>query len=259
MQNNFQETAKTAREFRDLSSDLLSSNYTTFDTALNFFKSFCDQNQIIQEILDPILSNQYKTDDWFNNAVKNRSSMAGSGDPTLPTKQIDSLKVIYDILWDTQAKQTIINLIFNTMFTKKYDEMIRRFNDNFTRRLVRYIIRQLEDKIDLVKPQGIAATSNTWNFSGPTNFANQSSNFTQNIQVNNPDILELVNEMRNIIESSHLNFEEKADGLETIDMIESEVSKPAPSKTKIEKLIAFLPTVESLMSLGETIIEKLPL
>lgn len=259
MTYSYQELTKITREFRDLAADLLNSNEATFDTSVNYFRDFCDEQPIIQSILKPIIENDFDTTAWYNNAVNNRSSMVGSGNPTLPHKQIDALKAIYDILWHENAKNLCIDFIFNTMFTRKFDEMIRRFNDNFTKRLVRYILRKLEDEVELVKPQNLNY-GNTFNtFHGPTNYVASGNTITQNIQINNPGLIELVNQMRDVIDKSDLSLSEKQDALETIDMLENEVSKENPSKSRISKLLMLLPTIDSLTSLGDTILSNLPL
>lgn len=259
MTYTYQEITKVTREFRDLANDLLNSNHSTFDTTLNFFRDYCNETELIQEILLPVINNQYDTDAWYSNAIENQSSMVGSGDPTLPTKQIDALKVIYDILWSAEAKNRVINFIYNTMFTKRFDDMINRFNVNFTHRLIRYILRNLEDRIELVKPQSLQY-GNTFNtFNGPTNYVANGHTINQNIQINNPGLLEIVNQMREVIDKCNLPLNEKQDALETIDMIETEVSKQSPSKSRISKLLTLLPTMDSLASLGDTILSNLPL
>lgn len=258
MQYTYQEITKISREFRDLATDLLNSNESTFDTSLNYFKAFCDEQSVIQTILQPIIENQFDTQTWYKNATENQSSMVGSGDPTLPLKQIDALRAIYDILWDKNAKNLCIEFIYNTMLVKNFDEMIRRFNDNFTKRLIRYVLRKLEDEIELIKPQNLPL-GNTFNtFNGPTNYATHSNNVKQTVQINNPDLIAIINEMRDVIEKSALLLSDKQDALETVDLIEQEANKPNPSKSRMTKLLTLLPIVDSLTSLGNTLISNIP-
>ncbi|OCA87332.1 hypothetical protein [Pseudobacillus wudalianchiensis] len=258
MSQSYQELTKISREFKDLSGDLLRSTTSTFDSSLNFLKSFCEENEVIQEILKPIVENEYDTNQWFEKAVNQRSSMVGSGDATLPNKKIDALKVIYDLLWSTNPQDTLIHFGHATMFTKKYNDQLRKVNDSIVTIFIRFIIRELEEKIELVKPQNNQNVNN-WIFNAPTNYANQSTDFTQNIQINNPEVSELLAQMRSVIDSdTSLDSAEKVDAFDTIDMLEEETSKQTPSKRKVEKLIALLPTVDSVLSIGEKIIGIIP-
>lgn len=254
----YQELMKITREFRDLSTDLLNSNTNTLSSALNFFKTFCEENAIIADILIPIEENPFASDEWFNNAIKQQSSMAGSGDATLPTKKIEALKIVYDILWSDDAQGEMQSLIFSTMYTSSFDTMISRFHEHFTKLLVRYILRKLEDEIELLKPQA-TSLGNTFNtFNGPTNYATHSQHVNQNIQINNPELLEIVNQMRDMIDRSTLNLTDKQDALETIEMLENEVSKEKPSKTKVQKMLALLPAADTLIALADTLLSHMP-
>lgn len=258
MTNNYQELTAVAREFKDISTDLLNSNYKTFNSHLNFFKTICNESGIIQEILNPIVNNNYNVQNWYQQAT-NSIGMVGSGDPTLPVRKIDALTVIYHMLWNENAQKLIENFTIQTMYSKQFDEMLRKYNASFTNQFIRYILRELENKIEMVKPQAIPY-GNTFNtFNGPTNYATNSHSVNQNIQINNPDLIEVINQMREVVDRSTLSLTEKQDALETIEMIENEVSKEKPSPTKVQKMLALLPTVDSLASLADTLIANLPI
>jgi hypothetical protein len=250
------ELNKISRDFRDLSGDLVRSNYNNFKTALNFFKSFCDECQVIHDILQPVLTRDFDTDEWFQNVIESRGSFVGSGNGTLPNNKLDALKVIYDLLWDEKALGKLMSYGQNTMFNKNFDEQLRKVNDSLTNLFVRYVIRQLEDKIELVKPQS-KQQMNNWNFYAPANIANQSQYVNQSIQINNPELSSLLVELRNAIINSNISQEEKDDALETTDMIEQEVEKPKFSKGKILKFITLIPQIDKISSCCDSIIQHI--
>ncbi|WP_338749868.1 hypothetical protein [Bacillus sp. FJAT-52991] len=258
MNKSYQELTKISREFRDLAGDLLRADTNTFDTALNFFKSFCEETKIIQTILTPILESEFDTQTWFDNAVNQQYSMAGSGDATLPTKKVDALKVVYDMLWSEDAQNTFLDFGFNTMYTKNFNEQLRKVNNNLTNLLIRYITRELEDEIEMIKPQSNQAWNQYNTYNGPTNVANNSSHFTQNVSINNPTLAEYVEQLRIVIDqSTELNPEEKQDALETVEMLEEELVKEQPSLTRVQKVLTHLPTVDAFTSIASNIVGTL--
>lgn len=249
MNSTYQKYTKISREFRDISGDLLRSDYNTFETSINFFKSFCNENEVIQEILQPILNNPFNSQEWYDNAINSQSSMVGSGDATLPLNKIDALKAIYDMLWSDNALNTLMNFGHSTMFTSKLDDQIRKVNDKITSFFVRYIIRELEEKIELVKPQS-SENINNWHIYAPSNIASQSHNVRQDLRISNPELHQTIANLRTSIIESGLPRTDQSDALETVDMIEEEASKPNPNKNKIGKLLNLLPTAESISNVG---------
>lgn len=119
MNYSYIDITKTSKNFRDVASDLLHSNTKSFNTYINYFRSFCDDNPIIQDIIKPIKECNFNSKEWYNNAIEQRSSFIGSGDITLPTDKISALKVIYDLLWSANALDTLLSLGHATMFAKK--------------------------------------------------------------------------------------------------------------------------------------------
>ncbi|WP_025727756.1 hypothetical protein [Heyndrickxia ginsengihumi] len=253
MNYSYEKITKISREFRDLAGDLLRSDIDTFQTNINFFRAFCDEEEILIEILKPIKEREYDTNQWYENALNQNSSFIGSGDATLPQNKLDALKVIYDMLWSENALNTLLNFGHATMFAQKYNDQLSKVNDKITNIFIRYIIRQLEEKVEMVKPQS-GQSINNWYVNAPSNIATQSSDVHQQINIKNPEVQKAVEDLRITVEKSKLTSQEKDDALEIIDMIEDEVTKELPSKSKLQKIVSLLPAVDNLVSIGANLI-----
>ena len=256
MMKSYEELNRISRNFRDVATDLMRSDYNTFNTAINFFRSYCNDEPVIQEILAPVIERPFDSTEWFNQAIESEQSIVGSGDATLPTNKLDALKTIYDLLWDENAQHKLISLGHATMFKRNFNEQIRTINDKLTNLLIRYIIRELEEKIELVKPQSYQGIQNFY-INAPSNIANQSSQVNQTLYTSNPEVQEYIQSLRIAIEQSGLPHSEKQDALETVDMIEEETTKNAPSKTRIQKYLGLLPHLDSIVSIGTNLISLL--
>lgn len=246
----------TNRLFKQYAGDFLESTRQTYTNNLNQFKNFCDNSPIIAEILQPIKETDYDTSEWFNRVTVQQSSMVGSGNFALPIGTFEPLKVIYDLLWDENSYDRCISLIFATMFTEKYDDMIIRFHENLTIKLIRYIDAELSDKINTIEaPLKVATTYNNYIY-GQANVAQGNSNVTQHLNVNTSEVSDLISEFRKCISTStELSPEEQEDALETIDLIEEETKREKPKESRIKKFIDTLPAIEGVVSIGEKILE----
>ncbi|EEK89224.1 MULTISPECIES: hypothetical protein [Bacillus cereus group] len=260
MNYSYIDITKTSKNFRDVASDLLHSNTKSFNTYINYFRSFCDDNPIIQDIIKPIKECNFNSKEWYNNAIEQRSSFIGSGDITLPTDKISALKVIYDLLWSANALDTLLSLGHATMFAKKYDEQLRKVNDVITFFFIRYISRELENLIEGVKPENMGNQNvNNFNIYAPSNIATNSTNVNQTLQYNNSqELLNLIAELKTAVINSELSEPNKSDALDTIDMIENEATQQPPNTSRVTKLLNLMPSVESIVNIGEKITSLLP-
>lgn len=246
----------TSRLFKQYAGDFLESTRQTYTSNLNQFKYFCDNNTIIADILQPIKDTDFNTTEWFNRVTEQQSSMVGSGNFALPIGTLEPLKVIYDLLWDDDSYNLCISLIYSTMFTEKYDDMIILFHENLTIKLIRYIDSKLSDKINSHEsPLKTATTYNNYIY-GSANVAQGSSNVTQHLNINVSEVSNLISEFRKCISTStELSPEEQEDALETIDLIEEETKRENPKESRIKKFIDTLPAIEGVISIGEKILE----
>jgi hypothetical protein len=204
--------------------------------------------------LTPIKENQFDTNNWFEEATEQRSSMVGSGDGTLPSNKLDALTAIYTLLWKPDALNWLLGYGHSVMFSKSYDEQLKKVNSHLTHRFIRYIIRELEEKMEPLKPQTNGSITNNFTVTGNANIAAQSSGFTQNLTINNPEVKEIIAELRGAINNSQLPDDEKESANETADMIEEELGKDNPKPSRITKLLALLPYTDSLLGIREKII-----
>lgn len=249
---SYEELNRISRNFRDVAGDLMRSDTDSFDTAINFFRSFCDDESVIQDILAPIKERTFDSWSWYNQALDSDQGMVGSGNATLPNNKLDALKAIYDILWNEEAGNVLLNFGHATMFKRNYDEQLRTVNDKLTNFFVRFIIRELEEKIELVKPQGNQNVQN-WYINAPANIANNSSHFSQQIDNRKAELHEELTKLRTAITQSNISENEIEDALDTVDMIEEESAKEEPNKTRIQKFLTLLPSADTVVSIASNI------
>ncbi|MCK8824688.1 hypothetical protein [Fuchsiella alkaliacetigena] len=252
--HSYEEVQKTTTEFRDKAADFLDTDYDNFQTDLNFLKSYCDNNPIIQEILKPIRKNGFDFDSWYEKATKERG-MVGSADGTLPKKELDAYTVIYIMLWAENAKDLILNYGHSSMYCKKFNDQIRKVNKKIISRFIRYIIRQLEEKAKSLKPKPKNPASQIIKNYGQANIANNSSNVNQTLSINQNDYEPLLEQLRSVIKESQLNKAEKEQELEKVAMIQEEISKEDPEPSRIRMLVDWLPNIAAATKLGKEIIE----
>lgn len=251
------EYKRLKRDFTSIAGDLLNSDDNTFDSNLNQFKAICS-NETILEILNPVLHTEFDTQEWFKDAVEQRSSFAGSGKLILPVNKLEKLKLIYDLLWDDNPSQTAIALIFYTMATKKYADCIRNFNNVLTKHLVKYISEELSDMIPVEQIAPVTNYNTTFNNSSQFNVAQGSHHVTQNMQVNNPDLSENLTKLKDLFKNNlELSSEEKEDAIEILEAVEEETNKEKPKKTVMKSLLNSLPVITEALPLVNNVLEMI--
>lgn len=83
-------------EFDTISDDLLDSTYNSFKSNLCIFKEFCDSNDVILEILEPVINSKFDGLEYFSN-----SSDWGKRNEAFPhpNSRVEFVKVPYDLIW----------------------------------------------------------------------------------------------------------------------------------------------------------------
>lgn len=96
--------------------------------------------------------------------------------------------------------------------------------------------------------------STVYNFHGDNaRINNQSVDNSVNTVYLNTELSQLVEGLRTQVESLKLPEPEKLEALEVVDEIKMQLDSPAPKKTIVRRLIASLPKVESLTTIGASI------
>jgi hypothetical protein len=86
---------------------------------------------------------------------------------------------------------------------------------------------------------------------------NQSVDNSINTVYSNTEISTLVAGLRSQVEKLDIPEPEKLEALEVVDEIKTQLDLPAPKKTIVKRLIASLPKVESLTTIGASIMTML--
>ncbi|MBP1085347.1 MULTISPECIES: hypothetical protein [Pseudomonas] len=104
----------------------------------------------------------------------------------------------------------------------------------------------------------LVSHSTIYNFHGDNaRVNNQSVDNSTNTVNSNSEISDLVAALRAQVETLDLEGPERLEALEVVDEIKSQLDSPAPKKTIVKRLIASLPKVESLTTIGASIMTML--
>ncbi|MGL6436453.1 hypothetical protein [Aeromonas caviae] len=106
-------------------------------------------------------------------------------------------------------------------------------------------------------PEAKAAVQNvTYNFNGHNARVNNSSvdNSVNTVQIDNR-AQTYINELREVLRAAPLSDSEREDALEIADAIEAQFESGKPKKSVIGALLAVLPPLESVLSIGANIAE----
>lgn len=96
--------------------------------------------------------------------------------------------------------------------------------------------------------------STIYNFHGDNaRVNNQSVDNSVNTVYSNTEISNLVEGLRSQVENLDLPEDEKLEAIEVIDEIKTQLDSPAPKKTIVKRLIDSLPKVESITTIGASI------
>ncbi|WP_032632982.1 hypothetical protein [Pseudomonas viridiflava] len=100
--------------------------------------------------------------------------------------------------------------------------------------------------------------STVYNFHGDNaRVNNQSVDNSVNTAYSNTEISNLVSGLRSEVEKMELPESEKLEALEVVDEIKTQIDSPTPKKNIVRRLIDSLPKVESLTTIGASIMTML--
>jgi hypothetical protein len=130
------------RRFQDYSSDLLHSDAPTFENALNAFLDFCESDQLMMPLTTPLKEENV-------DVAKFWGDMISSNKVTLPTNERQKVCLLYQLLLNVRNnKFSVAQFGVNVFHASSTNQSIYRFNEVFSRPLIRELGRKLDDVED---------------------------------------------------------------------------------------------------------------
>lgn len=166
MKNSFKqkEVEISFRKFKDYASDVLNSNFHTFDTRFDIFLNHCEVDPIIKIITSPLKEMDVGFQQWFDEGQKTGGSFVGSKKFQLPVDEKMRDALLYQFLLKVKSGEISFRSYCSDFFgDSKFDTMIQSFNTAIFYPLVRsvgYKLEEISDSIetDLVARQEVPIT-----------------------------------------------------------------------------------------------------
>jgi hypothetical protein len=225
------EILRSFQKFNNYSSDLLCSNYSTFETRLAIFIDFCEKDKVMGFITTQLKG--YDFTKWKQEFDKSGGCMAGSADFKLPINEDDRLSLLYQMLIKTNAEEFDF-LTFCTMafYSNDISGYIYEFNEAITRPLVRDLGYKLEDIRDNIREvnEGQQIAQELLIIINNGNITNSQLAIGANIKQikisKDTDLDALVNKLADsILEDGFLKEVEKQDKLSDVESMKIEMQK----------------------------------
>ncbi len=261
MEKSFEskEILTSFRKFRDYSSDLLSSNLTTFDNCLAIFIDFCENDKVMGFITTQL--KRYDFVKWKQEFDKSGGSMAGSADLNFPLNEDDRLSLLYQILLKINAEEfNFLGFCSMAFYSRdgSFNGYIYEFNKAITRPLVRDLGYKLEEiKSGIEEGQQIALENLViFNAASITNSQIAIGTNIKQIRISRDTKLDaLVNKLADsILLDSSLKDVDKQDLLSDVESMKIEMQKNIPIKSRIMGYLDNFVTVASLVEISREII-----
>ena len=265
MEKSFElkEILKVFHKFEDYSNDLLNSDHVTFETRLDIFIDFCENDKIMS-----FITNQLKGYDftlWMDEFRKSGGSMAGSADFKLPTDENDRLSLLYQILLKTKSNE--IEFVDFCMIAfgsadRTITGFIYKFNEAITSPLVRdlsYKMEEIKDRIDITNQTHEINHEYLLNIH-TGDISNSQLAFGKNIKqmktLKNSDLDELINKLADLISTDDsIEESDKEDLLYDVESMKTELQKNRTNKERIMGYLNNFVTFTNLTEISQKIID----
>ncbi len=135
------------RDFRAYSEDLISSRNHNFRNNLKIFVDFCETNEVMKKIVKPLKNNtRININDWWYNLSKTGGSFVGSKHYEVPSNDEDRAALFYQFIIALNEEK----LSFDTFAVwvyghSNFDDNVITFNQDITKKLIRYLNFRLEE------------------------------------------------------------------------------------------------------------------
>jgi len=236
---------RTDRQFRDRASDLLRSDSHDFGHKLQVFMHFVNEDLTLAEIAGPLLAADVDLQGWL-------TRIAGSRELELPLEDEECGALIIQLLLSiSEGKTDVLHVAHSVCYERKFDDLIRSFNDKFTRLLVRY----LSERLRALAPSSAPAHGTVIHTgAGSTSTIAIGSNITQTVGVGGSELQEILEALRGAVEKDiALGTSDKAEMQDDVDILEREARRTVPRTEIVLAVLQSLAAVPCLVDLAQRV------
>lgn len=134
------------RRFNDFASDVLSSEYSTFDSYLNIFINHCENDEIMSIICHQLKYDNTVFDEWWSESdLGEIIHQVGSTKLNLPINEKQRDALLYQICLEVNKGETEFFSVYYDFNNCSPDEAVLNFIKIFVRGMVRSIGYKLEE------------------------------------------------------------------------------------------------------------------
>lgn len=243
-----QEFQRSERQFRDRSADLLRSDSHDFGHALKVFMHFLKTNPALAPITAPHLERDVGLQEWHRREGGHRGLGRATG-VDLPLNDDERLALLLQLLEAIdEGTIDVFHIAYSVTYSTKFDDIIRSFNDKYTK----LAVRDLAEKLREVAPPAAETPSMVISTgAGSTNTIAIGNQITQTVTVGGEDLEAVVAEMRAILaQDERLGEAEKSELVDDIEIMVKEARRTVP-RTQI--VLTVLQSLASLPQLFELV------
>jgi len=256
---------KSVRDFNNHGTDLLRSDFNTFDDTLAVFLHFCETDPVLSSIhmqLQALAERHFE--EWYQGL--DSGSMAGGCKLKFPTDPELRVSVMYELLrrvQDDSIPFTDFAIRFFALGTAEMTAYVRAFNDAVSRPLIRELSHRLSDLSESLPSNHSAsvAPASLQIIHQATNVIQQSavgSGIRQSaIQACNPDLVRLFEELRRTVEETEECQNRLEEYLEYVAAAKELATAQKPKPSAVKALLSSLPSVAAVTSIVASILEML--
>ena len=258
MEINKKELKKTSRRFRQMASRVLNAHYNEVNSIIKMFVEYIDNTPIIREYIQSIY---VECPDLKNEIAEVSQSygrrVLGTGDT--PEQEISSIYQILKLISEGYPVQ-IYTLGWGYTSSKKYQDMVKEFGNRVVMPFVNGIDAYLADiATDMGYDEESRFMISVSGGQAQVNISNDNStlNATQNIQVNQSNIDNVISELKaNLEKELSDNVALQNIIMDQVKLIESEKVEIKPKKevlkTSINTIQCLLKTVPMAVAAVES-------
>jgi hypothetical protein len=139
------------RKFNDYASDVIHSDYNTFDTRFNIFIHHCETDPIMKIITSQLKQMDVNFQQWWSEGHQTMGSMIGSAQFSLPLDETLRDALLYQLLLKIQSGEIkFVTFCMDFFGETNYNLLINSFNRAVFKPLVRSIGYKLEEISDSI-------------------------------------------------------------------------------------------------------------
>lgn len=242
--------------------DMQSSTYQTFEQHFQTFALLISDPSLLS--LNQQLTAGLDIEKFIEDSYKTQGGMHGSARLVWPegTNKVLGLQWLL-IQWLAQEPGRIVDfaITFYTVgrnITRELHSLTRQLLIPFSRDYTEFVAgleKQDEDQKNThVQPPSQYVT---YNLNGSNARINNHSNDNSVNIVSSKDVSNYIQKLRDEIEKSKISTGQKADAAEVIGEIEIQMASTNPKKTVLRALLASLPTIQSITTIGKNLYDLL--